>query len=86
MDAEDLECNAGNDSKAKAMRIENIEWRIHISPCECKKRQNGQIPHHTCALGSLGQAVRAAAQATHSLTCGVLDKESNEVKYMRDGD
>ena len=26
-------------------------------------------------LGSLGQAVRAAAQATHSLTCGVPDKE-----------
>ena len=37
------------------------------------------------ALGSLGQAVRAAAQATHSLTCGVPDRESNEIKYLRDG-
>ena len=36
------------------------------------------------ALGSLGQAVRAAAQATHSLTCGVPDRESNEIKYLRE--
>ena len=35
-------------------------------------------------LGSLGQAVRAAAQATHSLTCGVPDRESNEIKYLRE--
>ena len=27
-------------------------------------------------LGSLGQAVRAAAQTTHSLTCGVPDREA----------
>ena len=31
-------------------------------------------------LGSLGQAVRAAAQATHSLICGVPDRDSNEIK------
>ena len=36
------------------------------------------------ALGSLWQAVRAAAQATHSLTCGVPDRESNEIKYLRE--
>ena len=36
------------------------------------------------ALGSLGQAVRAAAQATHSLTCGVPDRESSEIKYLRE--
>ena len=36
------------------------------------------------ALGSLGHAVRAAVQATHSLTCGVLDRESNEIKYLRE--
>ena len=36
------------------------------------------------ALGSLGQAVRAAAQATYSLTCGVPDRESNEIKYLRE--
>ena len=36
------------------------------------------------ALGSSGQAVRAAAQATHSMTCGVPDRESNEIKYPRE--
>ena len=32
----------------------------------------------------LGRAVRAAAQATHSLTCGVPDRDSNETKYLRE--
>ena len=36
------------------------------------------------ALGSLGQAVRAAAQASHSLTCGVQDRESNEIRNLRE--
>ena len=36
------------------------------------------------ALASLGQAVRAAAQATHSLTCGVRDRESDEIKSLRE--
>ena len=36
------------------------------------------------ALGSLGHAVRAVAQATHSLTCGVPDRESNVIKYLRE--
>ena len=40
--------------------------------------------HVNDGLGSLGQAVRAAAKATHSLTCGVPDRESNEVKYLRE--
>ena len=35
-------------------------------------------------LGSLEQAVRAAAQATHSLTCGAPDREGNEIKYLRE--
>ena len=30
------------------------------------------------------RAVQAAAKATHSLTCGVPDRESNEVKYLRE--
>ena len=40
----------------------------------------GAEAHVNDGLGSLGQAVRAAAKATHSLTCGVPDRESNEVK------
>ena len=28
--------------------------------------------------------LQAAARATHSLTCGVPDRESNEVKYLRE--
>ena len=41
--------------------------------------------HHKFAgfcSGSLGRAVQAAAKATHSLTCGVPDRESNAVKYL----
>ena len=40
--------------------------------------------HVNDGIGSLGKALRAAARATHSLTCGVLDRESNEVKYLRE--
>ena len=34
------------------------------------------------SLGILGHAVRDAAAATHSLTCGVPDRESKEIKYL----
>ena len=34
------------------------------------------------SLGTLGHCVRDAAAATHSLTCGALDRESNEIKYL----
>ena len=30
------------------------------------------------------RAVQAAAKATRSLTCGVPDRESNEVEYLRE--
>ena len=36
------------------------------------------------SLGALGHAVRHAAQATHSVTCGVPNRESNEIKYLRE--
>ena len=36
------------------------------------------------SLGALGHAVRDVAQATHSLTCGVPDRESNEIKSLRE--
>ena len=40
--------------------------------------------HVNDGRGSLGQAVRGAAKAAHSLTCGVPDREGNEVKYLRE--
>ena len=40
--------------------------------------------HVNNGIGSLGQAVHAAAKATHSLTCGVPVRESNQVKYLRE--
>ena len=40
--------------------------------------------HVNDGIGSLGKAMQAAARATHSLTCGVPDRESNEVKYLRE--
>ena len=36
------------------------------------------------SLGTLGCCVRDAAAATHSQTCGVPDRESNEIKYLRE--
>ena len=40
--------------------------------------------HVNDGIGSLGRALQAAAKATHSLTCGVPDRESNEAKYLRE--
>ena len=40
--------------------------------------------HVNDGIGSLGRALQAAAKATHSLTCGVPDRESNEMKYLRE--
>ena len=40
--------------------------------------------HVNDAIGFLGKALQAAARATHSLTCGVRDRESNETKYLRE--
>ena len=39
--------------------------------------------HVNDGIGSLGQALQAAAKTTHSLTCGVPDRESNEIKCLR---
>ena len=36
--------------------------------------------HVNDGTGSLGKALQAVARATHSLTCGVPDRESNETK------
>ena len=36
------------------------------------------------SVGKLGSCVREAAAATHSLTCGVPDRESNKIKYLRE--
>ena len=44
------------------------------------RERTRRFSHEHDGLGPLGKAVRAAAQATHSLTCGVADKESNETK------
>ena len=41
--------------------------------------------HVNDGIGSLGRALQAAARATHSLTYGEPDRESNEVKYLREG-
>ena len=40
--------------------------------------------HVNDGIGSLEKALQAAARATHSLTCGVPDRESNETKYLRE--
>ena len=40
--------------------------------------------HVNDGSGSLGKALQAAAKATHSLTCGVPSRESNDTKYLRE--
>ena len=35
------------------------------------------------SLGFLGWCVKETAAATHSLTCGVPDRESNEIRYLK---
>ena len=40
--------------------------------------------HVNDGIGSLGKALQAVPKATHSLTCGVPDRESNETKYLRE--
>ena len=40
--------------------------------------------HVNDGIGSLGRALQAAAEATHALTCGVPDRESDEIKYLRE--
>ena len=36
------------------------------------------------SLGRWGQLVKDTAGATHSLSCGVLDRDSNKEKYLRE--
>ena len=36
------------------------------------------------SLGCLGTLVKDTAGATHTLACGVPDRESNETKYLKD--
>ena len=36
------------------------------------------------SLGFLGWWVKETAAATHSLTCGVPDRESNEIRYLKE--
>ena len=35
-------------------------------------------------IGSLGRAIQGAVKATHFLTCAVPDRESKEIKYLRE--
>ena len=36
------------------------------------------------SLGRLGQLIKDTAGATHALSCGVGDRESNEVRYLQE--
>ena len=35
------------------------------------------------SLGFMGRCVKETAAATHSLTCGVPDRESDEIPYLK---
>ena len=59
--------------------------RSHRERCRRAKKERTKseaaINH---SLGCLGWFVKETANATHSLTCGVPDRESNETKYLRE--
>ena len=60
-------------------------WRsIGSEPDVSRTNGPGAEGHVNEGIGSLGKALQAAARASHSLTCGVPDRESNETK-MRGG-
>ena len=66
-----------------------METQSHGGTRECGLSQGAhQANYQTEAavlhsLGNLGCCVKEAAAATHSLTCVVSDRESNEIRYLQ---
>ena len=75
-------CTVHMKFRARPRRYKKA-WR-HKERTRCITNVHARAKGHVNdGIGSLGRAVQAAAQATHSLTCGVPDRES-EVKYLRE--
>ena len=49
-----------------------------------KKRTRRILNEHARAEGHVNDGIGSLGKALHSLTCGVPDLESNEVKYLRE--
>ena len=39
---------------------------------------------HNDSLGRLGQVIKDTAEATYALSCGVLDRDSSEARYLQE--
>ena len=74
----------------RTFKIKRKAWEVveslstHQERTPRKTNERARVEGHVNnGIGSLGRAVQAAAKATHSLTCGVPDRESNKIKYLR---
>ena len=74
-----------NDIKRKASEIQE-SLSTHSERTRRFSNEHGRAEAHVNdGIGSLGRAVlKQRGQTTHSSTCGVPDRESNEVKYLRE--
>ena len=66
------------------MKASEAQDKVRSHGERTRRISNEQEAHVNDGLGSLGQAERAAAKATHCLTCGVPSRESDEVRYLRE--
>ena len=66
------------DVKRKASEAQENLFSHSERTRKISKEHAGVEAHVNDGIGSLGQAVRAAAKATYFLTCGVPDRESLE--------
>ena len=77
-------CQRTTELKRKATDVHE-KTRSHRARCRRATnehtRSEAAVNH---SLGCLGWFVNETAAATHSVTCGMPDRESNEVKYFRE--
>ena len=67
-------------------RREKRTWRSTGNEPDVSRNEHARAERHVNdGIGSLCEALQAAARAAHSLTCCLLDRESNETKYLRKG-
>ena len=77
-------CQGTAELKRKGTDV-HVKTRSHRERCrratKDHTRSEAAVNH---SLGCLGWYVNETAAATHALTCGVPDRESNEIKYLRE--
>ena len=84
VDAKKALQNAHSKSKRKATEIQE-DVAIHKERTRRITNEHARAEGHVNdGIGSLGKACKQRPGLHTSLTCGVPDRESNEVKYLRE--